>query len=242
MRTFGLIGKTLSHSFSKPFFEQKFKKENIQNAQYQNFELGHIEDFESLKQKKIDGCNVTIPYKESIIPFLDELSEEAKQIRAVNTIKHEKGKWKGHNTDVYGFRESLKYLLDIIPQKALILGTGGASKAVRYVLEQMQIQVHYVSRNKKEKNRMTYQEVSEEIITQHKLIINTTPLGMYPNTESFPELPYHALTETHCVFDLIYNPKETLFLKKAKAQGAKIKNGLEMLKLQALKSWEIWNS
>ena len=242
MRTFGLIGKTLSHSFSKHFFEQKFKKEKIIDAKYKNFELKRIDDFKFLKEKKINGFNVTIPYKGSIIPFLDGLSEEAEEIEAVNTIKYENEKWIGYNTDIYGFSQSLQTLLNsIIPSKALILGTGGASKAVRSVLERMKIRIQYVSQNKKE-DAITYEELTKDIISHHTLIVNTTPLGMYPKIERFPDIPYYALTEDHRVFDLIYNPSETVFLQKAKRRGAKVKNGLQMLELQALKSWEIWNS
>lgn len=243
MKQFGLIGYPLSHSFSKGYFAEKFAKENIVDCKYDVFPLEKIEDFVELcnDKKNLIGLNVTIPYKEKIIPFLDELDETAANIGAVNTIKFSNGKKIGYNSDAYGFEMSLIPLLKQHHTKALILGTGGASKAVEYVLRKLGISFQYVSRNKNEK-AISYEEVNELIIHNSKLIINTTPIGMYPNVNNAPEIPYNVITDKHLLYDLIYNPEETLFLKKGKEKGAQTKNGLEMLYLQAERSWEIWNS
>lgn len=243
MRQFGLIGYPLSHSFSKGYFTEKFLKEGIDDCHYDIFPLESIGDFVDLceQHKNLVGLNVTIPYKEKIIPFLDELNNEAAAIGAVNTIKFINGKKIGYNSDCYGFEMSLKPLLKPYHTNALILGTGGASKAVEYVLKKLGISFQYVSRNKTA-NTINYDELDERIIHHSKLIINSTPLGMYPNIENSPDISYDFITDKHLLFDLIYNPEETQFLKEGKQRGAQTKNGLEMLYLQAEKSWEIWNS
>ncbi|HUM51695.1 MAG TPA: shikimate dehydrogenase [Chitinophagales bacterium] len=242
MKQFGLIGYPLSHSFSKGYFAEKFAKENIVDCKYDVFPLEKIEDFDELcnTHKNFVGLNVTIPYKEKIIPYLDDLDETAANIGAVNTIKFSNGKKIGFNSDVYGFEMSLKPFLKPYHTQALILGTGGASKAVEYVLRKLGISFQYISRTKSEKS-ISYEEVNELIIHHSKLIINTTPIGMYPNVEDAPTIPYNFITDNHLLFDLIYNPEETLFLKKGKEKYAQTKNGLEMLYLQAERSWEIWN-
>lgn len=248
MRTFGLIGYPLSHSFSEGYFKEKFRKEGITDAVYKPFPLEYIEDFESLlERQELDGLNVTIPYKEQVIPYLDELDEPVKTIEAVNTIKFLKAGdfpyLKGFNTDVYGFLESLRPLLQPYHKKALVLGTGGASKAVTYVLKQLGINWIYVSRNPGQKeNTIAYQDIDEELMQSAHLIINTSPLGMYPHTDKAPDIPYELLSERHILYDLIYNPEITKFMELGKQQHARVKNGYEMLVLQAEKSWEIWNN
>ena len=243
MKQYGLIGYPLSHSFSKGYFAEKFAKENIVDCKYDVFPLEKIEDFVELcnDKKNLIGLNVTIPYKEKTIPFLDELDETAANIGAVNTVRFSNGKKIGYNSDAYGFEMSLKPLLKSHHTQALILGTGGASKAVEYVLKKLGIAFQYVSRTKNDK-AISYEELNESIIQHSKLIINTTPIGMYPNIDTAPDIPYNVLTEKHLLYDLVYNPEETLFLKKGKEKGAQTKNGLEMLYLQAERSWEIWNS
>lgn len=243
MKQFGLIGYPLSHSFSKGYFTEKFAKENIVDCRYDIFPLEKIEDFTELcnTNNKLAGLNVTIPYKEKIIPFLDELDETAANIGAVNTIKFSNHKKIGFNSDAYGFEMSLKPLLKSHHTSALILGTGGASKAVEYVLKKLGIDYQNVSRNKSEK-AIAYEEVNDSIIQQSTLIINCSPIGMYPNIDSAPNIPYQFLTDNHILYDLIYNPEETQFLKEGKQRGAQTKNGLEMLYLQAERSWEIWNN
>ncbi|MEX0810588.1 MAG: shikimate dehydrogenase [Chitinophagales bacterium] len=239
--TYGLIGKKLSHSFSQSFFLKKFKGEN-RAARYLNFELETIAEFEKLISNNpgLKGLNVTIPYKEAIIPYLNHVSSAAKEIGAVNTIQFKFGQLIGHNTDVIGFEKSIKPLLDDKHQKALVLGTGGAARAVAYVLGKLKIDYQFVSR-KASKNAIFYGDLTKESILEHKLIINSTPLGMLPNVDEAPKIPYEAIGTEHLLYDLIYNPAETLFLKKGQAQGAQIKNGLEMLELQALAAWSIWN-
>lgn len=243
MKQFGLIGYPLSHSFSKGYFAEKFLKENISDCKYDVFPLEKIEGFVELynHHKNLVGLNVTIPYKEKVIPFLDELNEEANEIGAVNTIKFIAGKKIGYNTDCYGFEMSLIPMLKPHHKNALILGTGGASKAVAYVLKKSGIEFQYVSRTKSE-HTITYDELNELIIHNSSLIINTSPIGMYPNINDEPEIPYQFITEKHLLYDLIYNPLETQFLKEGKLRNAQTKNGLEMLYLQAEKSWQIWNS
>lgn len=238
MRTFGLIGKNLSHSFSSGYFNEKFYKEGITNTEYLNFELNDISEFpEIIKTHKLSGLNITIPYKESIIPYLDELSKDAKGIGAVNTIQFINGKTIGHNTDVIGFKQSI---IPILEERttALILGNGGAAKAVKYALKQLKIAYKTVSR----KGSFNYSDISTQDIEFNRIIINTTPLGMADNIADFPKIPYEALTEKHLLFDLIYNPSETLFLRYGKAKKSSIKNGLEMLQIQAEVSWNIWNT
>jgi len=243
MINFGLIGKSLSHSFSRSYFEKKFIENELNDHFYKNFELETIEQFSNvLKTQNLKGLNVTNPYKESIIPFLDELSIEAKEIGAVNCINIVNGKTIGYNTDAYGFGQSIKPFLDTTHGRALILGTGGASKAVAYALKKIGVEVFFAtSSNKKNTNIFFYDEINEGMMSAFKLIINTTPLGLYPNINEAPALPYHLFTDKHLAYDLIYNPEQTLFLKQAKEKGAVTINGLSMLHLQAQKSWEIWN-
>jgi shikimate dehydrogenase len=237
---YGLIGYPLSHSFSPKWFSEKFAAEDI-DATYKPYPLEHVEDIlDLLANYPLKGLNVTIPYKESIIDFLDSLSPEAKAIGAVNCIDIRNGKRTGHNTDIIGFERSLTPLLQPHHTKALVLGTGGAAKAVNYVLDKLGIDRQSISRNKTE-NTLTYSELTEEVISTHTLIINTTPLGMSPNTDEAPPIPYNHLTKKHLLYDLIYNPSETKFLAQGKANGVKTKNGHEMLTLQAEASWNIWN-
>ncbi|MFK8005900.1 MAG: shikimate dehydrogenase [Saprospiraceae bacterium] len=246
-RQFTLIGYPLSHSFSQKYFTEKFEREQISNHEYFLSPLEKIEDFPNLlsAHPNLAGLNVTIPYKEKILPFLDEISEEAKAIGAVNTIKIKDGKLKGFNTDVYGFEKSL---LDLLSQKqknisvenALVLGTGGAAKAVVFILKKLGINPIVISR-KKEKGDLTYDDLDTIIFDECRLIVNTTPLGMLPNVDSCPNLPFHRINAKYYLYDLVYNPEKTVFLTRGESQGASIKNGLEMLHLQAEKSWEIWN-
>ena len=244
MEVYGLIGKTLKHSFSKTYFEQKFKDQKIEDVEYRNFEFEHIDEvkLQLSEIKDLNGLNVTIPYKTTIIPFLDEMDEISEKIGAVNTIKiTDEGRWIGYNTDVYGFSTSLKPFLTNKHEKALILGTGGASKAVEYALRQLNISVVKVSRTK-EKADLTYGDLNEYVLKACKLIINTSPLGTWPNVEESPDIPFVFLSPEHLVYDLIYNPEKTFFLEQAESAGATIMNGLNMLRLQAEKSWEIWNN
>jgi shikimate dehydrogenase len=238
---FGLIGKSLAHSFSKDFFTQKFKTEAIP-ANYRYFELDEIAKIETVfALTNLSGLNVTIPYKEKVIPFLDELSEEASRIQAVNTIAFENGKKVGYNTDIYGFKQSIKPFLRNIHERALILGTGGASKAVADVLQGLGISVIFLSRNPKTESTFSYTECNEWMVKACKLIVNCTPLGTFPNIEQHPPIPMNWFTDEHLVIDLIYNPEKTLLLQQAEKSGADILNGRSMLQHQALKSWEIWN-
>ncbi|SRR5690606_17056085 len=238
MKTYGLIGKNISYSFSRNYFNNKFKNQNILNTQYINFDIDNLSELNNIFNLNNFGFNVTIPYKEAIIPYLDLLDFHAEQIGAVNTIKIENGKKIGFNTDWIGFKKSIQPHLKPHHTKAIILGTGGASKAIIYALEQLQINYLIVSRN----GEITYEDLSEEIIQSHTIIINCTPVGTFPNVDSAPDIPYKFLTKNHLAYDLIYNPSETLFLKKCKEQNADTKNGLEMLEIQAEESWEIWNS
>lgn len=237
----GLIGKDIDYSFSRGYFAKKFQKENLQGFSYENFDLPNAKEIPSVLQlKDLLGCNVTIPYKEAILPFLDELSPEAQAIGAVNTVVlSPNGKKIGHNTDCYGFENALNDRLSDWLKGALILGSGGASKAIKYVLEKRNIPYLVVSRHQNH-GALTYQQVEEKHIANYPLIINCTPIGTYPNTEAAPNLPYTALTEANFLFDLVYNPAETTFLNYGKTQGAKIANGLKMLEYQAEKAWELW--
>lgn len=247
MRFYGLIGKSLEHSFSPVFFKEKFEKEGITNCFYNLYPLKNIDEFNYLINDftELSGLNVTIPYKQEIIPFLDRLDPNAKQIGAVNTIKFHWNQNKleliGYNTDYLGFMDSLKPLLKPIHKKALVLGTGGASLAVTFALKQLGIDFQMVSRTAKGANSIDYNSLTNEIIKEHKIIVNTTPLGMYPRIDQSPNIPYQAIAREHILFDLIYNPKQTEFLGKGKVQGATIKNGFEMLVNQAEYSWKIWN-
>jgi shikimate dehydrogenase len=246
MRKYGLIGYPLGHSFSKAFFDEKFNKEKIDDVEYLNFPLEKVEDFEALckEDPTIRGFNVTIPYKESIVKYLDALSDAAREVRAVNTIcyckKSDHKALIGHNTDVTGFRKSLNEQIAEAPKKALVLGTGGSSKAVKYVLEELGTEIISVSSSGKE-GAIAYNDLTKDLIDSVTLIINTTPLGMYPNIDQCPDIPYEFLGEKHLLFDLVYNPDETLFMKKGAEQKAKIVNGYDMLVYQAEASWDIWN-
>jgi len=243
MKQFGLIGKQLSHSFSPTFFTDFFQKKGI-DAHYAAYELQEISDFPQLmKDQVFGGLNITIPYKTAIIPFLDELDPLAKEIQAVNVIAFENGKTKGYNTDVHGFQQSIKPFLTFHHERALIFGTGGGSKAVAHVFKSLGIDVIFVSQTESSlSNHFTYADVNEHMIAACKVIVNCTPLGMFPYVDSAVELPYASLSEEHLLIDLVYNPEETLFMKQGRANGATAMNGLSMLQHQALKSWEIWNT
>ena len=239
-KIYGLIGKNISYSFSKEYFSNKFKTEKI-SSKYLNFDLIDINQIYKLtKEFNLSGLNVTIPYKESIIQFLDETDSKAKQIGAVNTIKFFNNKMIGYNTDYIGFKKSLQNISNInIPKNALILGTGGASKAVKFALSELGIGFKTVSRVKNNAD-YTYQEIDKYIIDK-KLIINCSPVGTFPNIKDSPKIPYQYLTSENFLYDLVYNPDKTLFLKKGDEIGCFTKNGVEMLKIQAEKAWEIWN-
>jgi len=237
---FGLIGYPLSHSFSPTYFASKFAKEGITNTQYDLYPLAAIEELPSLIASGVSGLNVTIPYKEAVVPYLDILSPECHAIKAVNTIKIVDGKLLGYNTDVIGFEQTLRQLLGAdIPAKALVLGTGGASKAVQYVLKKLGIRHTIVSRRPP---YLTYSDITPAIMNAHKLIVNTTPLGMAPNVDAYPDLPYNHIGSKHFCYDLLYNPEKTIFLKRGEQQGAAIMNGYDMLIGQAEASWNIWNT
>lgn len=244
-KIYGLIGFPLEHSFSQMFFNQKFEAEGI-NAEYRNFELPDIGDLMELisEYPDIQGLNVTIPYKEQVIPYMDRMNDIARGVGAVNVIKITRNDadlhFEGYNTDVIGFSDSIKPLITPERNKALILGTGGAAKAVAFSLKKLDIEYQFVSRTHRP-GVITYADLSPEVVAEHKIIINTTPLGMYPNVDVCPDIPYEALTPEHLCYDLLYNPDVTLFMKKSAEQGAETKNGLEMLMLQAFASWEIWN-
>lgn len=241
-KQFGLIGRNISYSFSKEYFTERFRKDHALDYSYENFDIREIEQFPEILRNNPDlaGLNVTIPYKETVIPFLDKLSSKAAKIGAVNVIRFKDGKLKGYNSDYYGFRKSLEPLLQPHHKKALILGTGGASKAVAFALEELDILYTFVSREAAG-NTIGYDRINATTFDNYHIIINCTPLGTSPNTKELPDLPYQYFTEKHIAFDLIYNPTETQFLKKAKKKGATTKNGLEMLMLQAEKAWKIWN-
>ena len=241
-KLFGLIGYPLTHSFSKRFFSEKFEKEGLLHCRYELFPLETIELLpEILKNNPtLRGLNVTIPYKEAVIPFLDEFGAGIAALGAVNVIDISEGKLIGHNTDIAGFEGALRNFLGTErPEAALVLGTGGASKAVQFVLSTMQIPFHVVSRTRE--SDFHYDQLTRDIMLTHRLIVNTTPLGMSPDTETCPKIPYEWISERHLLFDLVYNPEETLFLKKGRLQGAQTRNGLEMLITQAEKAWAIWN-
>lgn len=243
-KLYGLIGYPLSHSFSKRYFTEKFVEEGIENARYELFELEEIKELPTLLKRhpNLSGMNVTIPHKQQVMRYLDELDASAKQVGAVNTIKFLAGKRVGYNTDYYGFKESLQnWLGDADIDRALILGTGGASRAVKCALYALEIDYLIVSRQASE-HTITYDQLrADHHLEDYSLIINSTPLGMSPNVNTFPDIAYDQLTPNHFCYDLVYNPEVTTFMKKAEEKGAAIKNGLEMLHLQAEKSWEIWN-
>lgn len=250
MRVYGLIGFPLSHSFSKKFFADKFSQEGITDAVYENFPIENISGLKDLllTQQGLAGLNVTIPYKEAVIPFLHEYNEVVRETGACNCIEIVNGVLFGYNTDAVGFRRSLETKLKPSHNRALILGKGGAAKAVAYVLRSLNIPYKYIVRRKEallpgdDGPGLLYEELNDNIIADHPLIINTTPLGTSPNTEVCPPIPYAAITDGHYLFDLIYNPGKTLFLQKGESQGAEIQNGLPMLVIQAEESWDIWNT
>ena len=245
MNKFGLIGYPLGHSFSKNFFNQKFQSENI-DAEYVNFEIPTINELPNilLSNPDLKGLNVTIPYKEQVIPYLDELDADAKAIGAVNVIKirKQKGKLKliGYNSDIIGFTDSIEPLLEVHHKKALILGTGGASKAVYHGLKKLGLEAKFVSR-KPHEGMFTYEDLTPEVMNEYKVIVNCTPVGMYPRANEYPNIPYECITPQHLLYDLLYNPDTTLFMKKGADKGVVTKNGLEMLLLQAFAAWDIWN-
>tara|TARA_B110000879_G_scaffold18631_1_gene22558 strand:- start:692 stop:1453 length:762 start_codon:yes stop_codon:yes gene_type:complete len=241
-KRYGLVGKDINYSFSRSYFAKKFQKEGIDNCIYENFDLESIDVIKTvLKMQNLGGLNVTTPYKEEILPYINHLTEDAKIIGAVNTVRIlADGTTEGHNTDSYGFKAALLRQWNGHAKKALILGTGGASKAVHYVLQQMNIEPLFVSRNPKE-GQITYEQIDSVLMQSHKLIINCTPIGTHPNIDQAPQIPYNLIDSGHFLFDLIYNPEVTLFLAKGKKKGATIQNGHFMLERQAEKSWNIWN-
>lgn len=242
MKKYGLIGKNISYSFSEKYFTEKFAREGIADSRYCIFDIQDIAAVKDiLADREVRGLNVTIPYKVEIMAILDDISDEARQVGAVNTVKvSADGRLAGYNSDVYGFRQALAPFLESRHQRALILGTGGASKAVAYVLGNLGIDYFFVSREKHEGRRLTYSELTEAHIKSCPLIVNTTPLGTFPSTDTCPDIPYESLGPDNLLFDLVYNPAETLFMKKGRENGAAVSNGLTMLALQAEKSWELW--
>ncbi|WP_400080393.1 shikimate dehydrogenase family protein [Winogradskyella sp. R77965] len=240
---FGLVGRDISYSFSRGYFADKFKDDNLPHS-YVNFDLQSIDELEDIikNTSNLKGLNVTIPYKEEVMPILDSLNKKAEKIGAVNTIRITSNKKLiGYNTDFYGFKNSIEPHLKKHHKRALILGTGGASKAIAYALKKLKIEYNYVSRSKKKGVTYLYSELTDEIILAHSIIINCTPIGTFPKVNKCPDIPYGAITKKHILFDLIYNPEKTKFLNTGEQKGATIINGLKMLKLQAEKSWEIWN-
>ncbi|MEJ2585035.1 MAG: shikimate dehydrogenase [Robiginitalea sp.] len=243
MRRFGLIGKDISYSFSPGYFREKFRELGLEDCVYEIYDLPGIPAFPGLLERYQDlrGLNVTIPYKEVVIPYLDTLDKQAQEIGAVNTIRFSENGLKGYNTDLTGFRESLRPLLREADKAALILGTGGASKAVAYGLRQLDISFRFVSR-RPGNGQLAYKDLNAEALKQYQILVNCTPLGTYPAVAEAPSLPYNAVDSSHLLYDLIYNPAETTFLKRGRERGARTKNGLEMLQLQAEASWKIWNA
>lgn len=239
---YGLIGRNIDYSFSRKYFTEKFRALHLDDHSYINFDLPQIEDFPEVIRDSEDltGLNVTIPYKEAILPYLDHLDPVARNIGAVNTIRIHQGKLTGYNTDAHGFEKSLAPYLRPHIRRALVLGTGGASKAVEFILERSGLNITRVSRTRKP-GTITYHELNEEVISSHHLIVNCTPLGTFPNISSKPDIPYQFLTSGHLLYDLIYNPEQTAFLKEGARRGCSTVNGYQMLVLQAEKAWEIWN-
>ena len=241
MDKYGIIGFPLGHSFSRGFFTEKFAREGI-DAQYLNFEIPDATMLLDILREnpELKGLNVTLPHKQAVIPLLDELSDEAREIGAVNVIRVRKGKLKGFNSDIIGFTESIRPLLQPHHTKALILGTGGASRAIRVGLSRLGIEWTYVTRSPREK-MLAYSDLTPEMMKEYSVIINCSPVGMFPKVDQAPAIPYELLTPKHLLFDLVYNPEDTLFMQKGREQGAIVKNGLEMLFLQAVASWRFWN-
>jgi shikimate dehydrogenase len=242
MRLFGLIGYPLAQSFSKKYFDAKIAKEGLPDR-FENFPIVSIDEFPQLlaNHPQLHGLAVTIPYKLQVIPFIDDMSGLPEGLHSVNCIRIRKGKLYGFNTDHTGFEKSLGPLVQPWHKKALILGNGGVTAAVVYVLKKWKIEYQVVSRQLKEDSALTYSDLDRDILREHTLIINTTPLGMYPNIETYPPIPYQFITEKHLLFDMVYNPQRTVFLQKGEEQGAVIKNGYDMLELQAEVNWRIWN-
>ena len=240
---YGLIGRNISYSFSRSYFSKKFRELGLNEHYYENFDLASLDEFPAVirENPSLKGLNVTIPYKEEIIGFLDELDVKAAEIGAVNTIQFKEGGLVGHNTDIYGFEMAIEPMLTKEDKNALILGTGGASKAVAYVLNKLSINCKFVSRNPVE-GQWLYDDLNQEVMEQYRVIVNTTPLGTYPDIDKKPDIPYEFITAEHLLFDLIYNPERTAFLSEGLNKQARILNGLKMLELQAEKAWEIWNS
>lgn len=235
---FGLIGKNLNHSFSKDFFKNKFEILKLKNYQYQNFEINNVKEIINIINKNnLKGLNITIPFKSDTLTIVDDIDEHAKNIGSINTLRISNSKIKGYNTDYIGFQNSIQHLIGK-RKEALILGSGGSSKAIQYALKNLNVNYKIVSRS----GNLNYQNLTKEDIITNMIIINTTPLGMYPNINQFPKIPYHVLSKEHLVYDLIYNPEETIFLKKSKEMKCIVKNGFEMLKIQAEESWKIWNN
>ena len=254
MRSYGLIGKKLTHSFSPRFFAEKFSRENITDAEYKAWEIADISEVENLLNSYADlqGFNVTIPYKKEIIPYCDKVTGPAEKIGAVNTVLVERAPKSvdtrfsgfyltGFNTDVIGFHKAIRHLIQPYFERALILGTGGSSQAVSYVLKELGIQPLYVTRNPRQRNEIAWKDLNRYVIEFHPFIINTTPLGQFPHISEKPDIPYEFITSKHLLFDLIYNPEETMFLKLGRAHGAETQNGYNMLIFQAEESWKIWN-
>jgi len=236
-----LVGKNISYSFSKGYFTDKFSDLGLVGYSYENFDLQSIDEFPNLIKSNLDvkGLNVTIPYKQEVLPYLDELDAQAKEIGAVNTIKFDGKRLIGYNTDAYGFQKSIEPFLKSYHTKALILGTGGASKAIAFVLGQLDIDVTYVSRNP-DTTQIGYGDLNRSVLENRSVLVNCTPLGTHPNVNRKPDIPYDYITEKHLLFDLIYNPEQTAFLKEGEKRGADIVNGLQMLRFQADRAWEIW--
>ncbi len=241
MDKYGIIGYPLGHSFSRAFFTEKFQREHI-DAEYVNFEIPSADMLPGIVQANpnLRGLNVTLPHKEAVIPMLNELSDEAKEIGAVNVIRVRDGRLKGFNSDIIGFMDSIRPLLKPWHQHALVLGTGGASRAIRVGLQRLGIEWTYVSRTPAP-GRLTYADLTSELMEHYQVIVNCSPVGMFPRVDACPDIPYQLLTGRHLLYDLVYNPQETLFLKRGAERGAAVKNGLEMLHLQALASWRFWN-
>lgn len=246
IKRFGLVGKNISYSFSRGYFSEKFETLKLSNHVYQNFDLNEIEEFPEVfieHSEELIGMNVTIPYKEKVGAYLDEVDEDAKQIGAINTIKIlSSGRRIGYNTDVYGFQNSIAPLIQEFHKKALILGTGGASKAVAYAFSKLNIDYKFVSRIPSNEMQISYDSINGVLLEEYTVIVNCSPIGTSPDIHLCPNLPYENISDRHLLYDLIYNPAETTFLRKGREQGAVTKNGLQMLELQAEKSWEIWNN
>lgn len=243
MRLFGLIGYPLTHSFSKKYFTKKFELEGLMDCRYELFPISTITEFPEILKKhpELEGLNVTVPYKRQVLSFLHSLNIPA-AVNACNCIKIKDGKLIGNNTDVFGFEESFTPLLKPYHKKALVLGNGGSTEAVVFVLKKLKIDYSIVSRKLHNYSELTYKDIDEKVMNENNIIINTTPLGMAPDENSCPDIPYQFISENHLLYDLVYNPSKTLFLQKGEQQSAAIKNGEEMLILQAEESWKIWNS